>query len=82
MKKTDRRCVIAAASKKVCDAIELVARYETGEFGVILSPKEAQALRDRGWVQCAARRKYARSAGVCVRTTEEGRKIVALLSNS
>lgn len=50
-----------------------VHKYETPEFGVILSKAIANALKRKGYVEDAARRRYARTEGICVRTTAAGR---------
>lgn len=57
-------------------ALLYVGRYETAEHGVIIRHVTGHRLVERGYMDRARRRPFARTDGLCVRLTAKGRRWV------
>lgn len=81
MTDAERLDIISKLHRRTRQLLENIGRLETEQYGVIVSYREADALRSRGWATFGERRPYARITGVCVRLSDEGKKMAALLQN-
>lgn len=60
-------------------ALFYVRRHQTEDFGVIVSVPTGEALLRRGWAKQAPRRRYARTTGLCLQLTDDGRNITLVI---